>query len=401
MNKMLNIVQYWAGYPIGPDSKWQRFVRTAQLCRERGWRPFLVWSKIPEDPMLSQAFDDIGCEIIIHPRPSRNFDGRCIHDCYRLLKRVECNVFHCYNVHTSPLIAAAMAKIPVRLWSLFSMSPYYEKGIKPRGIHRLSPSVRVSGRLSHRILAISTAVRDELVTQGVCPEKISVVPTPIDLARFTDVQAGDVRQRLNLAESDIIITTVGHAVPVKGWDVLLDAFVKVQRTIPRAHLVFVGGIDAPEEQELAERLNTFVCREDITAKVHFLGKRGDIPEILKASNIFVLPSRSEGQSSALTEAMASGLPCVASRTGGNIDMIVHGETGLLFEREDATGLAECLITVAKDQNLAKQVAENGRKFARQYGMDEMTTKMLDLYETLHQEALQGLARKNQRDSPLS
>jgi len=144
MSKSVSIVQYWGGCPQTPNSKWQRFLRIIQRCAEKNWRTYLIWSRMPEDLGLARPFQQAGCEILLQRRPKRNFDLRCALGTYRMLRHVQCDVFHCHNVHTSPLIAAVLARVPVRVWSKLAMSPYYEQGEKPRGLHRLVPGLRIS-----------------------------------------------------------------------------------------------------------------------------------------------------------------------------------------------------------------------------------------------------------------
>jgi len=216
MSKPVTVVQYWAGCPKSPNSKWQRFLAIIRRCHEQGWRNYLVWSRMPENPALVEPFREAGCEIILQPRSCRNFDLASIRRTYKLLRRVKCDVFHCHNDHTSPLIGAALARVPVRIWSKLAMSPYYEKGVSPKGTHRLMLSTRVSCMCAHRVIAISQRVRAELVETVGFARKIDTVYVPVDYDRFANAERGNIRQELGFDESHILITSVGHAVPVKA-----------------------------------------------------------------------------------------------------------------------------------------------------------------------------------------
>ncbi len=182
----ITIVQYWGGCPQTPDSKWQQFLDCLRACANKGWRTCLVWSDMPRDPLLSRPFEEAGCKIVLHSRAHGNFDLQCIRRTYCLLRKINCDVFHCHNVHTSPLIGAALAKVPVRIWSKLAMSPYYEQGVAPTGIHRLALSTRLSCNLAHRILAVSHPVRDELISCGASSSRVLVWPTPIDIESFSN-----------------------------------------------------------------------------------------------------------------------------------------------------------------------------------------------------------------------
>lgn len=138
------VTQYWCGKPTVPNSKWQRFFHIAKRYADYGWENSIVWSDLPDRDELWKPFVQIGCKIAIMPRPKKNFDVATVIRVYKFLKRGKYDIFHCHNVHTSPLIGAALARTPVRIWSKLAMSPYYEQGIKAKGLHRHQLSVKVS-----------------------------------------------------------------------------------------------------------------------------------------------------------------------------------------------------------------------------------------------------------------
>lgn len=382
MSRSIGIVHYWGGCPQTPNSKWREFLHILQRCSEQGWRTFLVWSHMPTDTNLSKPFTDMGCKIVVLPRPTRNFDLGCVLRTYQLLRAAGCDVFHCHNVHTSPLIGARLAGVPIRIWSKLAMSPYYERGTVPCGLHRLQPSTRVSSMLAHRILCISSAVRDEMCIQAAPEEKLLVAPISIDANHYTEMSGAEVRSELGLSEAHILISTVGYAAPVKGWDLLIQAFAQVVKVARHARLVLVGSTDRPDEIETAAQLRSLVDKLGLKDTVRFLGQRKDVSRILAASDVFVLPSRSEGLGYALLEALAAGVPSVSARVGGIPDVIVHRENGLLFDREDVNGLADTLIELLRDSNLRQRLGISGRKRVQQFDLDATTDRMFNLYEEL-------------------
>jgi glycosyltransferase involved in cell wall biosynthesis len=390
----ITVLHYWGGCPQAPNSRWWQFVHLIEQCSRRGWRNCLVWARMPDDAALSRPFQDCGCEIILQPRARGNFDPWCVHRTFRMLKHVRCDVFHCHNIHTSPLIAATLARVPVRLWSKLAMSPYYEQGIRPRGVHRLAPSVRVSCALSHRILAISESVRTELLESGASPAKVLTVPAPVHVGLYARASADGIRESLGLPASALVITTVGHAVPVKGWDILIRAYAQVAAQAPESRLLLVGSTADGDEVETTRSLRSLAEQLGVLDRVVFPGRRSDIPRILAGSDIFVLPSRSEGRPFALLEALAAGLPCVVARVGGIPEMISHNENGILFEREDASGLAAALGSLMSDSQLRSRLSAGGRTTAERFGLREATDAMLALYEEL-------LGKGGLRDRPAS
>jgi glycosyltransferase involved in cell wall biosynthesis len=263
------------------------------------------------------------------------------------------------------------------------MSPFYEKGVSPKGLHRLMPSTRVSGWCAHRVQAISEKVRLELIEHGVPSERIDTVYAPVDYTRFASAAEGDVRRELGLDPSHILITTVGHAFAVKGWDIALRAFTEVLHAIPNARLILVGGVDTCEEEKMCfQQLTGLSERLGVSEYVHFLGRRDDIPGILKACGVFILPSRSEGLPSALSEAMAAGLPCVAARVGGIPEVVTHGEDGLLFERENVDDLARLLVQLIQDKELRTALAARAANSARAFSMKGYVDTLFECYKDL-------------------
>jgi len=370
------IVHFWAGCPKSPNSKWQSFLAIVQRCQEQGWRNYLVWSRMPENAALVEPFRKADCKIILQPRSRRNFDFASVWHTYELLRRLKCDIFHCHNDHTSPLIGATLARVPVRIWSKLAMSPYYEKGVPPKGPHRLMPSTRVSCLCAHRILAISDNVGRELTETVGFDDKIDTVYVPVDFNRFANAANGNIRQALGFDQSHIVITSVGHAVPVKGWDVAIEAFAEVHQQIPNARMILVGDSTS---SEYYNQLTGLAKQYGMEENIKFAGKRDDIPEILKASDVFILPSRSEGLCLALIEATAVGLPCVAARVGGIPEVINHGENGLLFERENVDELADRLRCLLSDATLRRRLGAAAKQSAKAFGIDSYVKAIFSLY----------------------
>ena len=376
----------------------------------------MVWSTMPDNPALYEPFEREGCEIIIQPRSRGNFDFGSMWRTYKLMRRLKCDVFHCHNDHTSPLVGAALARVPVRIWSKLAMSPYYETNKKPRGLHRLMLSLRVSCFCTHLVLVISKRVgrelietagfrkkidtiyepveyqrfanarsinnREQLTGPSEFHERISTIYTPVNYEHFANASEEGKRAELGYKSSHIIITAVGHAVPVKGWDVAIRAFNRVRKLYPSARLLLVGERTSLEfTNQLIEMIKQF----KMTDCISLAGKRDDIPEILKSSDIFILPSRSDGLCLALIEAMASGLPCIASNVGGVPEVITHGRDGLLFQRENSLELADLLIKLLGDKMLQKKLAYDASLHARDFSMDRYVDKLFNIYRSLLEE----------------
>ncbi|MEG3754557.1 glycosyltransferase family 4 protein [Psychromonas arctica] len=380
MKKEINIVHYWGGVPIIATSKWLSTLRLVQKCAENNWNNWLVLSKQPDDLSLVTPFIEIGCKVIYQPRSKGNFDLKSITRNYKLMRLTKCDILHCYNDHTSPLIAAMLARTPVKVWSKLSMSSYYEKGVKPQGLKKLMPSTRLTCLLANRILAISDAARKEICNQVGFDNKIHIIDVPVQLERFTcSEKVDEIRESFHIHKSDFLITAVGHFIEVKGWDIAVPAFAKVCKSIPNARLLLVGKKTSDSfYQKIVEQINFFNLKD----KIIFAGNRSDIPEILKVSDLFILPSRSEGTPAALIEAMASGLPCIATNAGGMPEVITNGDNGYLFEKENIEELADKIKSIALSPELEAQFIINAKKGLQRFSIERYVDTTFNHYEDL-------------------
>jgi len=235
----------------------------------------------------------------------------------------------------------------------------------------------IYGKLVQRVAAISPAVRDCLLAGGVPEEQIELIPSSIDPARLEPQRArADVRRELGAADADVVVLTACALVERKGIDVLLDAF--AHDATRGARLWIVG--DGAERTALEAR----ACSLDIAERVQFLGRRDDVPDLLHAADLFVLPSRAEGLGVAALEAMTAGRAVVASRVGGLAFAVEHEVTGLLVEPEDVAGLRRALARSIADADLRASYARAGRQRIEAHFLAE---QMVSSYEALYARVL--------------
>ena len=171
--------------------------------------------------------------------------------------------------------------------------------------------------------------------------------------------------------------SVGRLVWVKGFDVLLAAWAMVLRQHPEARLVIAG--DGPLRASLLQQAVSLGIADHVT----FLGLREDVPELLRAADIYVSSSRSEGMSNSILEALASALPVVATRAGAEDDVIDDGVTGLLIPSENPTANAEALTALLKDPLRRREMAERARaRILRDFQVSAVVDRYLRLYREL-------------------
>jgi glycosyltransferase involved in cell wall biosynthesis len=188
------------------------------------------------------------------------------------------------------------------------------------------------------------------------------------------------RAELNLGGYDHVIGTVGSLYPVKGHIHLIKALPEILRACPKTLLLLVG------QGELEQALRAEVVRRKLDAHVRFLGFRSDVPMLLPLFDVFVLPSLSEGLSMALLEAMAAGRPVVATKVGGNAELVEHGETGFLIDAEAPKAISDRVVEVLRDKVRAVRMGERGRgRVQEKFSL----RGMVDRYQSYYQMATGG------------
>jgi sugar transferase (PEP-CTERM/EpsH1 system associated) len=257
-----------------------------------------------------------------------------------------------------------------------------------------------------RYVALSGHIESYLVERvGIAPRRVERICNGVDTTRFVPASAlqSDIRPaagagqgvRIDLAGSpfsadQLVVGTVGRLQTVKDQVNLVRAFaiaVRAGEAGRRLRLLIAG--DGPQRAEVeAEIAATGIG--DIT---WLAGERSDVPEVMRALDVFALPSRAEGISNTILEAMASGLPVVATDVGGNAELVAAGESGLLVPPEDPARMAEALLRYTSDGALRQNHGAVGRKRVEQhFSIDNMVARYTSLYDQLLQRG-SGLARE--------
>lgn len=235
--------------------------------------------------------------------------------------------------------------------------------------------------LSDRIVTLSETLRNDLVERFriAPPSKIEVVPLGLDLEPFRQTpRDGRFRESLGLSPDTCVVAVVGRLVPVKNHRLLLRT-VRLIRDSGHRNIVFlvVGG------GELQKSLERETAELGISEQVRFLGWRRDLPAIYSGTDVVVLTSNNEGTPVSLIEAMAAGLPVVATNVGGVSDVVVDRRTGILVPAGSAETLAAALIPLASNREKRRSQGEAGRARAlERFTKEKLVTRMSTLYEHL-------------------
>jgi len=250
------------------------------------------------------------------------------------------------------------------LWTFHSASfeltadklPRYEWLLTPKKIsHRLL--YRLASRLGSGFIAVSNKVGKEMVQIiGPIQDRITVICNGVNVERYQKpVDKIRVRSQLELKANARLIAVVATLKEQKGHRYLIDAMASI---VPRhldLHVLFVG------DGDLREELQVQVKRLNLGDHIHFLGNRSDVPELLAASDFFVLPSLQEGLSMALLEAMATGLPIVASEVSGTVQVMIPNQTGILVPPGDTRRLAQAIERLLSDAVQAQAMGAAARR----------------------------------------
>ena len=224
-----------------------------------------------------------------------------------------------------------------------------------------------------RWLAVSVAAADHHArVSGIPRERFVVIPNALEPGELdVPAEAATFRARHGIGAEDVLVVSVARLHPQKALDVLLCA----AATLPRSVRIAIAG-EGPQRAELealAERLG-------MAARVHLVGRLEDPREMLGAADAFVLPSLFEGMPGALLEAMALGLPCVATAIPGTVEVVEDRATGLLVPPSDPEALESALRELLADPELRRRLGAAARDAVlREHGMDAHVRRVLELY----------------------
>jgi sugar transferase (PEP-CTERM/EpsH1 system associated) len=273
--------------------------------------------------------------------------------------------------------AARMSGVPVMIHSEHGYEVDTLKGLpKRRRILR-----RFAYAAADAVFTVSEELRSYHARQAWLPlERIRVLRNGVDTSRFLrrPGEGEQARQRLGLSEQSLVIGAVGRLVPIKDHLTLLRAAeILISRGMPVRVLLAGSGPELTKYQEFV------AASPGLAGQVVFAGAVSDVAAMLSAMDVFVLPSLSEGMSNTLLEAMAASLPVVATRVGGNPELVEDGRSGCFFKPQDVTALAAILERIGRDSNLRGELGQAARRRAvEHFSLDGMIESYRSLYVEL-------------------
>ncbi|WP_203300623.1 glycosyltransferase [Marinobacter sediminum] len=230
-----------------------------------------------------------------------------------------------------------------------------------------------------RIVCVSKRLEKELIARSNLPEKkLKLIYNGVDPAHFQGSGPTDLRAELGLSPDANLVVSIGNIRPAKGYEFLVDAAVKMLELEDNTHFVVVGH----QREALFRELLHQMSKAPKPPKIHWLGFREDVADILRQANVFLLPSTSEGFSISTVEAMMAGIPVIATRSGGPEEIISNEETGFLIPTQDSSAIVNAIRALGT-ADTRNRVVEQARQVAEEkFSLPSMLNEYRGLYQQL-------------------
>jgi len=292
---------------------------------------------------------------------------------YRLIKQEHPDLVHLNDspsLHRAGLIACWLARQMVVC--------------HVRSMAEVTPMDRLLSRYVHTFVFISQAVADDQHAKGLRERSGRVIYNGIDIGRFAtspDIRLAE-RSRLGFAPHHIVVGVVARLVPWKGQREFLQAFSRAAAVEPQVMAVLVGSAEAAQADYVAE-LRQLTANLRITDRVRFLGYHHDMPRLMAALDMLVhVPQEPEPFGRVVVEAMASGVPVIAGRTGGLPEIIEEGKSGILVHPSDYDTLALAILHLARDPDRAASLRRAGQERAKFFSLERHVAAVEEVYRTV-------------------
>jgi len=267
--------------------------------------------------------------------------------------------------------------IPGFLAKIFLKKPYVVWG---RGSDIYLPSTfkntisKLVLRNAGAVIALTEDMKNEM--RKFCDRDIFVIPNGINLNKFKNLSKVNIRSKLKIKEDEKVVIFVGTLRPVKGVKYLIKAMEIIIQKNTNTRLMLVG--NGEDRGKLEKLVKEFVLEKHVI----FVGKvpNEKVPEYMVASDVFVLPSLSEGFPVVILEAMASGLPIVATKVGGLPEIIKDGENGFLVEPKNPKEIAEKVLLLLEDDELRERISRSFKEKVKNYSWESVVKRLEEVYQ---------------------
>jgi glycosyltransferase involved in cell wall biosynthesis len=349
------------------------------LDKER-FRPIILNFK-PGGPMEGEYRKIPGIRLISLKRKGK-YDFLFLFKVFNLIRKMKVDVIQPFLTPATffSLLPALFCHTPVKIVTeRNSINARINGGF---GYHLYIKAEEFLSRFSDLAVANSESGRECLIERGIATSRARTIYNGINIDNYTcDSRVVErVRQKLAVPQGGKVVGMVARMFPFKRYDVFLQAAAIINKTVPNTRYALLG--DGP----LRSNLENLSHELGMASKVTFFGEQHDVATRVSAFDIFTLISETEGLSLSICEAMALGKPVVATDVGGNKELVEDGKTGFLIPLGDTEALANAIIRLLQDPELAQAMGQKAReKIATQFGLERYVNEYQNLYEeTLRQ-----------------
>jgi sugar transferase (PEP-CTERM/EpsH1 system associated) len=320
----------------------------------------LVFISLQEKGKLSADLEELQWPVYAFDK-TPGFKPGLVLKLARHLRKLRPSILHTHN--TAALFYGAMAGTLARVPRII----HTRHGQRYKDSNRQTWFFRVLGKLAYRVVSVSEDGRSLSLKEGIGADRTRVIHNGVDLSRFP-------YEGPNAKGPAVLVARLS---PEKDVGTLIQAVKHVTDTLGPQHGFM---LDIAGDGRIRPQLETMSESLGLSQTIRFLGERNDIPQRLANASMFVLPSITEGISLTLLEAMARGLPVVATRVGGNPEVVVHGKTGLLVPAQSPQELAAAISRLYQDSSMGKNMGLLGRqRVEKQFSIH----KMIQQYEQMY------------------
>jgi glycosyltransferase involved in cell wall biosynthesis len=300
-----------------------------------------------------------------------DIDPYCLWKLFRLIRRGSFDLVHTHLIH-GDLYGTVAAKL-AGVKRVISTKHGYDDYENTSRLYRLGG---LAGLWTDQVILISHALKNKChEAEGIPIGKMLTIHYGIDGEAFASLAGKSaVRKNLEIASNEILFSSVGRLIPVKGYNYLLEAFALASKRI-KAKLIIVG--DGPLKSSLHDKIEAL----SLQRKVFLLGHRRDVSEILAETDVFVLPTLGEGFGLVILEAMSHRLPIIATRVMSIPEIVIDDGTGLLVPGKDAVRLADAIVHLAINKDLRKRLGKSGwQRLRNKFSVTAMIAKTEAVYD---------------------
>ncbi len=354
-------------------------VLAARMARRLSDRFRFVFACLDEQGVLGEDLRADGFSVHVLGRQP-GIDWRCGRRLAALIRSERVNLVHAHQY--TPFFYAAASRLPWRRPPIVftEHGRWFPDFPRPK---RIAANRVLLGRRD-RVVGVGESVRQALIhNEGIAPRRVEVIYNGIDLDAYpegngNDDETADVRRELDVGADDLVVILVARLDHLKDHVTAVETHKHVIARRPDAKLVLVG--EGPERPKIEEAIRA----RGLESSVRLLGLRKDIPRLIRASDIFLLTSVSEGIPLTLIEAMAARRPVVSTHVGGVGEVVDEGKTGLLAPSGNAPALADHLLSLANNPSLRQEFGRLGRRRAEELFSE---TQMMERYDRLYHETI--------------